>query len=151
MSGSNFFGNVLDSLRFALWSKGFQHNLNNSEVKGRYGEWLALKFLKRKGYLYLCKNWRSRKNSKLEIDLILKDKEILVFVEVRARSVSSLVNGYESIDNKKRKTLKRAFTAYLREEKNIPANYRFDIVEIDLPDCNSSNKSIFHHENIAIF
>ena len=59
---------------------------------------------------------------------------------------------YENFSyNKKRKTLKRAFTAYLREENNIPANYRFDVVEIDLPDCNSSNMSIFHHENIAIF
>ena len=151
MSGSNFFYNLLNNLRFSLWSKGFQHNLNNSEIKGKYGEWLALKYLKKKGYFYLDRNWRSRKNSKLEIDLILKDKEILVFVEVRARSASSLVNGYESIDNKKRKTLKRAFMAYLREEKNIPANYRFDVIAIDLPDFNSSKQSIYHHENIAIF
>lgn len=151
MNGSNFLCIVLNNLRFSLWNKGFRYNLKDSLIKGQYGEWLALKYLKKKGYFFLSKNWRSKKNNKLEIDLIFKDQEILVFVEVRARSTSNLVTGYESINYKKKQTLKRAFMAYLREEKNIPANYRFDVIEIDLPDDNSSDKFIYHHENIAIF
>lgn len=151
MNGSNFLCIVLNNLRFSLWNKGFRYNLKDSLIKGQYGEWLALKYLKKKGYFFLSKNWRSKKNNKLEIDLIFKDQEILVFVEVRARSTSNLVTGYESINYKKKQTLKRAFMAYLREEKNIPANYRFDVIEIDLPGDNFSDKFIYHHENIAIF
>lgn len=151
MNGSNFLCIVLNNLRFSLWNKGFRYNLKDSLIKGQYGEWLALKYLKKKGYFFLSKNWKSKKNNKLEIDLIFKDQEILVFVEVRARSTSNLVTGYESINYKKKQTLKRAFMAYLREEKNIPANYRFDVIEIDLPGDNSSDKFIYHHENIAIF
>lgn len=151
MIGSNLFYNILKTWRFSLWNMGLKHNLRDSSIKGEYGEWLAKKYLKKKGYFFLSKNWRSKKNNKLEIDLIFKDQEILVFVEVRARSTSNLVTGYESINYKKKQTLKRAFMAYLREEKNIPANYRFDVIEIDLPDDNSSDKFIYHHENIAIF
>ena len=151
MNGSNFLCIVLNNLRFSLWNKGFRYNLKDSLIKGQYGEWLALKYLKKKGYFFLSKNWRSKKNNKLEIDLIFKDQEILVFVEVRARSTSNLVTGYESINYKKKQTLKRAFMAYLREEKNIPTNYRFDVIEIDLPGDNFSDKFIYHHENIAIF
>ena len=151
MNGSNSFYILFSNLRFYLWNKGFRYNLKSSAIKGQYGEWLALKYLKKKGYFFLSRNWRSKKNSKLEIDLILKDQEILVFVEVRARNASNLVTGFESINYKKKQILKRAFMAYLREEKNIPTNYRFDVVEIDLPKDNSSNKFIYHHENIAIF
>ncbi len=151
MIGSNLFYNILKTGRFSLWNMGLKHNLRDSSIKGEYGEWLAKKYLKKKGYFFLTRNWRSKRNNRLEIDLIFKDDEILVFVEVRARSSTSLVSGYESINSKKRQTLKRAFMAYLREESNFQTNYRFDVVEIDLPDLNSSGHSLYHHENIAIF
>ena len=119
--------------------------------KGRIRRVVGKKIFEKERLFFLTRNWRSKRNNRLEIDLIFKDDEILVFVEVRARSSTSLVSGYESINSKKRQTLKRAFMAYLREESNFQTNYRFDVVEIDLPDLNSSGHSLYHHENIAIF
>jgi putative endonuclease len=130
----------------------FQRNhLSTNDLKGRFGEKLAKKYLSKKGYSFLEQNWRCKKNRRLEIDLIFKDKEVLVFVEVRARSTKSLISGYDSINRKKLNTLKRSFIAFLRENPKQFPNYRFDIVEIDLPTDKNLKPSMHHHENIAIF
>jgi len=47
--------------------------------------------------------------------------------------------------------LRRAFNSYLRANSMQFPNYRFDIVEIDLPSEKNLKPSIYHHENIAIF
>ena len=151
MNGSRLFELMSRKAREYLWGFGLNHNFKSSSRKGEYGEWLARKHLIRKGYVLLENNWRSRKNQKLEIDLIFKDGNILVFVEVRARSSKSLVSGYESINRKKLNSLHRAFTAYLRENGHIFEHYRFDVVEVDLPTSKSEDPELFHHENIAIF
>lgn len=134
-----------------VWCFGFQGNLNKNLLKGYYGEWLAKKHLKKLGYKHFAQNWRSKFNPNLEIDIVSKDLETFVFVEVRARSKNSLINGFESINFKKRKTLLRAFKAFLRENRIYEDIYRFDIVEIDLPASKADKPRLFHHENIAIF
>lgn len=50
---------------------------------GNYGEQLAIKFLKNHGYQILATNFRSNKN---EIDIIIKDDQEIVFIEVKTRS-----------------------------------------------------------------
>ena len=129
----------------------FIKDLTTNDQRGKFGEKLAKRFLRKKGYSFLEENWRCQKNRRLEIDLIFKDGEILVFVEVRARSSKSLVSGYDSINRKKLNILKRAFNSYLRANSRQFPNYRFDIVEIDLPSEKYLKPSIYHHENIAIF
>ena len=86
---------------FFLWNMGLKHNLRDSSIKGRIRRVVGKKIFEKKGYFFLTRNWRSKRNNRLEIDLIFKDDEILVFVEVRARSSTSLVSGYESINSKK--------------------------------------------------
>lgn len=88
---------------------------------------------------------------RLEIDLVCLKEGILVFVEIRARSQLALVNGFHSIDKRKRKTLLRAFKAYLSFTEPSAENYRFDVIEIDLPVLEDGKPQIFHHENVAIF
>ena len=151
MNGGKLLLNLFRQGR-CVFTNLFQRNhLITNDLKGRFGEKLAKKYLSKKGYSFLEQNWRCKKNRRLEIDLIFKDKDVLVFVEVRARSTKSLVNGYDSINRKKLNTLKRSFIAFLRESPNQFPNYRFDIVEIDLPTDKNLKPSIHHHENIAIF
>ncbi|MAK46025.1 MAG: hypothetical protein CMI24_02025 [Opitutae bacterium] len=151
MIGSKFFLPLKKITRRFFWELGLNGIATDNTQKGEYGEWLARRHLRKKGYLLIAENWRSKRNHRLEIDLIFRDQEMLVFVEVRARSSKSFVTGYDSINQKKRINLSHAFKAYLREESNIPNNYRFDVVEIDLANSKRDSNKIFHHENIAIF
>ena len=129
---------------------GLSHDANRAE-RGRYGEWLSCRFLKGKGYYVLFANWRNPKDRRDEIDLICKDKEVLVFVEVRARSTSSLVSGYDSLTPRKRRALLRACKSYLNKRKQRPKHFRLDIIEVDLPAGTEGKPEIFHHENVALF
>ena len=151
MNGGKLFLSYLIHCRTVLAELFFGKGLSTNDLRGKFGEKLAKRFLRKKGYSFLEKNWRCQKNRCLEIDLIFKDGEILVFVEVRARSSKSLVSGYDSINRKKLNSLKRAFNSYLRVNSEQFPNYRFDIVEIDLPSKKNLKQSIYHHENIAIF
>lgn len=151
MNGGNKYGLFKKNLRLIAWAFGLKPNFRNPHKSGEYGEWLGKKFLKQKGFQVLSANWRSRKDRRNEIDLICMDREILVFVEIRARSVNSFTTGFESLNNQKRKALLNSFKAYLRETPEIPDSYRFDVIEIDLPSQVGKKVEVFHHENIAIF
>jgi len=138
-------------LEFTFWSLGKRPEIGDSSVNGRYGEWLGRKLLKSKGFSIKSTNWRSPKDRRLEIDVVCIKEGVLVFIEIRARSEQALVNGFHSINARKKKSLLRAFRAYLSEIKPSPEHYRFDVVEIDLPASKDEKPRIFHHENVAIF
>jgi len=138
-------------LEFTFWTLGKRPEIQDSRVSGRYGEWLGRKFLKSKGFSIRSTNWRNPKDRRLEIDVVCIKAGILVFVEIRARSELALVNGFHSINPRKKKSLLRAFKSYLSEMKPFPEHYRFDIIEIDLPMSKDADPQIFHHENVAIF
>jgi|TARA_B100000959_G_C14674305_1_gene497841 putative endonuclease len=137
-----------ECLRWCL--KGIS-SVSSQAERGRYGEWRARQLLRRKGYLVLSVNWRNPHDRRDEIDLICKDREVLVFVEVRARASSSQVSGYDSITSRKRKALLKTCKAYLNHRRQRPEHFRFDVVEVDLPTDNSGTAEIFHHENVALF
>jgi len=139
---------LFDSIHWQFW--GLSSDANRAE-RGRYGEWLSRRFLKGKGYYVLVANWRNPMDRRDEIDLICKDNEVLVFVEVRARSTSSLVSGYDSLSPRKRRVLLRACKSYLNQRKQRPEHFRLDVMEVDLPAGTKGKPEIFHHENIALF
>lgn len=103
---------------------------------GRLGEAYAAKFLKKQGYRILAKNNHQSHN---EIDLIVSDKQYLVFVEVKARSVKEdLYLSYGSpasaVDRQKQKRTVKAAQAYMltckkRESLKQP---RMDVIEVFL-------------------
>ena len=134
-----------------LWSIGLAPNWNNSRMCGRYGEWLGRRSLRRKGYRIVVSNWRSSRDRRQEIDLVCRKDGVLVFVEVRARSEDALVRGFDSLGNRKMKSLRRSFMAYLREANFNANHYRFDVIEVDLPSAKGNKPKVFHHENVAIF
>ena len=131
-----------------IWTLGWKLPMTNNQVRGWYGEWQALCFLRRKNFLILKKNWRSPWDLRREIDLICRDQECTVFVEVRSRTNSSLVSGYQSINNNKKKVLLLACRDYLRSVRHEDSCYRFDVVEID---TGLYKDKLFHHENVSLF
>ena len=137
--------------RSLMWSLGLKPKFQNSKENGEYGEWLGRRFLWKKGYTILFLNWRSRKDRRNEIDIICMDNEILVFVEIMARSENSFTTGFETLGKRKRKDLLKSFKAYLSENINPPPTYRFDVIEVDLRSKAKGKVKLFHHENIAIF
>lgn len=114
---------------------------------GRHGERLASRFLKKKGYKILRRNWRYGHS---ELDLIAVDTEVLVFVEVRLRQKAALVHGIGSISRKKKFALKRACLAYLKKFAPNTPTYRFDVIDIE-HDSRENTDTIFHFENVELF
>ena len=84
---------IFDDLFFAYVFMSNCHFPRSSKRRGEFGEWVALKLLKKKGFRCIHRNWRSRKDQRMEIDLVCLDYDTLVFVEVRSRSEDSKVNG----------------------------------------------------------
>ena len=151
MNGGRFLQCFNDLFNKFFWSLGFAFGLKDKKQLGSFGEWSAKKFLLRKDFKVIASNWRSRRDSRNEIDLICMDNGGLVFVEVRTRSSNSFCSGYESINGKKRKSLLRSFKLYLNENSIRLNNYRFDVVEIDICPNKYCILDVHHHENIAIF
>ncbi len=115
--------------------------------RGRYGEDLAAQYCRKTlGYRVIARNWRSGRD---EVDLICCDAEVLVFIEVRARSESALVSGFDSVDAKKKKILRRACKAYLKQLSHPPKHLRFDVIGVVLRD--NEPGEVRHYQNIALF
>lgn len=95
---------------------------------GKKGEEIALQYLKSKGYTILDQNWR---NSRYEIDIVAKEGNIIVIVEVKTRSANSMVDALMAIDVNKRRHLMRAANAYVFAKK-LMEEVRFDIITIGM-------------------
>ena len=109
---------------------------------GELGERAARKHLKRQGLKVLTANFRSPRG---EIDLICRDRDCLVFVEVKTRSSEEWVRPAAAVDKERRGRLTRAALDYLRLLKNPPVKLRFDIVEVLLE--NSAVRKVRHLPN----
>lgn len=95
---------------------------------GQDAERNACRFLENKGLRLLVKNYRCFQG---EIDLIMQDREDIVFVEVRSRSNSRYGSALESITPKKMAKLIKASTHYLQAKKCLyKVNSRFDVIAI---------------------
>ena len=100
----------------------------NTYRTGKIAEDLACRFLNRQGLKLLTKNFRSRRG---EIDLIMQDGDIIVFVEVRSRKNNQVMNVIETIDPVKRARIIQTCQQYLQGKKSYNQHAcRFDIVLI---------------------
>ena len=99
--------------------------------RGELGERAARRHLQRLGLKFLTANFRSRRG---EIDLVFRDGDCLVFVEVKSRSSEEWTRPAAAVDARKRRRLSRAALDYLRLLRNPPVKIRFDIVEVLLAD-----------------
>lgn len=99
--------------------------------RGQLGELAAKAHLKKLGFKFLLANYSSPRG---EVDLIFRDRDCLVFVEVKARSSESWTRPAAFVNKEKRRRLSRAALDYLRLLKNPAIRFRFDIVEVLLED-----------------
>lgn len=117
-----------------------EHNLNI----GRLGESIARDYLKKKGYIIIDQNY---KNKYAEIDLITRDKDNLVFVEVKTRIGEQFGVPEDAINKDKTRRLVRNAQAYMAYNAKNYKSYRIDAVCIVL-DENKQPVRIDHYENI---
>lgn len=96
---------------------------------GKLGEELALKKVKRLGYKCIARNYRCALG---EIDLIAKDGDCLVFIEIKTRRGRSLGSIKEVIDKRKKRQLSKVALAYLKSNNYCDVKSRFDVVAISL-------------------
>ena len=100
----------------------------NKRKTGTEYEELAARWLTGKGFEILEKNYRCRIG---EIDLIARDREYLVFCEVKYRRTKSAGSALEAVDTKKQKRLYRCAQQYVAAHKIPDAAARFDVVAIE--------------------
>ena len=97
---------------------------------GKFGEDEALKFLKKKKYEFVDRNVHSRFG---EIDLIVKNKKYIVFVEVKSQKQNPFVSGGEKINSAKMHKFKNTVLLYLQQNET-ELQPRIDVVEAYFDD-----------------
>jgi putative endonuclease len=117
-------------------------NPSNHILVGKTGEELAVTFLKEKGYEILHINLRLEK---VEVDIIAKDKNQIVFVEVKTRN-SAMVEPEKAVNKNKQKNLQKAAEIFL-EERQLKNELRFDIIAI----VNQKNNTDIEHFEDAFY
>ena len=118
----------------------FKSNKPTTTDIGRYGEDVAAKHLKEKGFRILARNRHEGRN---EIDIIAENREFIVFVEVKARKATgSYTYDYgapaDAVTPAKRRRTVEAARAYLYKSKTEKAP-RFDVIEVYLGDTSLTN------------
>jgi putative endonuclease len=96
---------------------------------GLLGEQIACEFLDKHGYDIVETNYRC---SEGEIDIIAKQKDMLVFVEVRTKRSYQFGSPEESITTTKKERLRAVAERYGQEHDNIPLSWRIDVMAIQL-------------------
>jgi putative endonuclease len=100
---------------------------------GKLGERAAKRRLQRLGLKFLTANYSSKRG---EIDLVFRDDDCLVFVEVKTRSSEAWTRPATAVDSRKRRALSLTALEYLRRIGSPEVKVRFDIVEVLLSDGN---------------
>ena len=123
--------------------------------RGAAGEQRAARWLEReRQFVVLAENWRAPRDRRMEIDLVARDGEVLVFVEVKTRPAAALVSGYyAAVTRQKREALLRATRAYVAAMRHKPHTIRYDVVEIATRDggVDAPDVEVRHYENVPLF
>lgn len=94
---------------------------------GRWGEQIAERHLRRKGYRTIGRRLRVGRD---EIDLVMRSGAVLVFVEVKTRADETFGRPMDAVDPDKRRKASRAAVRYLMTRRQKPEYIRFDVVEV---------------------
>ncbi len=101
--------------------------MNNIE-KGFKGEEIVQQFLLERGYRILERNFRFHHR---EVDIIASKEDILVFVEVKARSDDDFGRGFEAISDVKKRNIISVARYYTQKNRLYDYNVRFDVASLD--------------------
>lgn len=98
----------------------------NREI-GKWGESIAANFLEQNSYKIIDRNFRCKQG---EIDIVAKNKEYIIFIEVKTRSYIFFGNPGEAVDKRKKKNIYHAAKYFLHINKLEECFVRFDIIEV---------------------
>src|SRR2546430_17499378 len=114
------------------WRNRFSLSRNSSKSvhlrRGARGEKLACRFLRRNGYKILYRNFKGRSGG--EIDIVCRDNDTLVFVEVKTRTREDFGRPFTAVDRQKQKRISRGALNWLRMLDNPDIFFRFDVLEV---------------------
>jgi putative endonuclease len=100
------------------------------QALGKTGEDLAVAELERRGYAILARRYRTNRG---EIDIVARDGDTIVFIEVKARLTAEFGRAAEAVTRRKQRRLVRMAAEYLARRRLARCPCRFDVVAIDGP------------------
>jgi len=112
-----------------------------SKLTGAWGEAIAADYLRKKHYQLVAAGYHSRFG---EIDLIVKDRKFLVFVEVKLRKSAGFAAAKEFVDRYKQDKLRVTASIYLSQNPT-KLQPRFDVIEIYAPNGELTDKPLIEH------
>jgi putative endonuclease len=111
--------------------------INDAQTRqelGRLGEELAVDYFRQRGMLVLDRNWRpQRANLRGELDLVVRDEDTLVIVEVKTRRCLAFGSPAESVTRRKLRALHSLALAWLGQRQVHAPRMRFDVISITVP------------------
>ena len=98
------------------------------QVLGKHAEDVAVDELERRGYAVVARRYRTRHG---EIDIVARDGETIVFIEVKARESAEFGNASEAVTARKQRRVISMAVDYLARNRLTANPCRFDVVAID--------------------
>ena len=115
--------------------------MGRNNLVGAWGEAVAAEYLRKKRYEIVAAGYRCRFG---EIDLIVRDRKFLVFVEVKLRNSDKFAQAMEFVDSFKQDRLRTTAEFYLSKyATNLQP--RFDVIEIYAPDGTQTAHPVIRH------
>ena len=115
--------------------------MGKNNIAGAWGEAKAAEYLRRKGYALVAQGYRSRFG---EIDLIVKNRRFLAFVEVKLRKSGDFAKAREYVDIRKQERIRTTASIYLSQNPT-ELQPRFDVIEIYAPDGPDTRRPVINH------
>lgn len=103
----------------------------DNKIKGKSGEVIAAKYFKSNKYRILNTNYTTNLG---EIDLIVTDEKILIFVEVKTRLNADFGYPSEAVAFQKQRKISQVASQYIKQFRLFDIPVRFDVVEVYLED-----------------
>jgi putative endonuclease len=110
-----------------------------TKVTGEKGERIACKYLKKSGIKILERNYRAVRG---EIDIVGRDDDCLVFIEVKTNSTPSNIPPELRVNTAKQKQIGKIARAYLQEKEQYDIDCRFDVIGVTIEE---DGKAVVNH------
>src|SRR5262245_44371299 len=120
--------------RLSRWRSRFLSSKDSHLRLGDYGEKLAARFLRRQGFKILYRNFRGRQGG--EIDLVCRERDTLVFVEVKTRTGENYGRPLEAVSLQKQRRIALGGLMWLRLLGDPAILFRCGVVEVVMAEGN---------------
>ena len=115
--------------------------MGRNNIVGSWGEFLAAEYFRKHKYIIVATNYRCKFG---EIDLIVSNKQYLVFVEVKLRKSDKFASAFEHVDYHKQNKIRITAEVFLSQYAT-DLQPRFDVIEIYAPDGIETKHPVINH------